>query len=689
MKRPFHRIFHQIFNWASTPDSPRESNRHPHSSRSRSTTMSENQAQPSSESSLEVDQLQSLNDTDSAKVETASEQMTLAVTPESAALDEAVAKVDAQIEDMWEAVKLPGTVDAEKEGFLDERLTGEGFLDEGFTEEGAVSEVNGMQTDASVEGERTDDSFHKASSISAERENELLNLIHDLNECNDVLLARVSQLEADLENTQQTLKAESEQAKFAQNKLAEQLSTQQASAQNAAQNAQQQIAKAVDQLETTEQLLQRQHLIRETLQAELDNAQERISQLEHEAALSAQQHAAEAQARVQAETTNRDLRSRLQRQQRYTLQFKAALEKSLTVTSARNNQAQYTQNSSSYATSAGRQGGRINAMAQPFQEKTAQPTSFQDASSVTMPKAQRIMPWAAGSSTAAFEGIDPHLENLIRSASQPKPQNAERYPAPPAVHQSSETTHSTLKTEDKTGGDTGVNADPEAEAKLWQDLERVMDDAANPSETDISATNMSAAKISAAETSPKENVTVENATLISESTSENIEDSDLEDSEAATVLEATVETLGVEVEPTVEPAANHNSGENLTQSAEQKTEQTAENSEPTFNWQDSVKLPSKQPTISPIAAKLDTSDQVDNSSEELKFTEPSPWGPDSLAQNAIPRVDKQSLPTDSDTNTDTVSPVVDRLRNQKKKVSPFSSIQLPTFATAKAGSFKR
>ncbi len=70
-----------------------------------------------------------------------------------------------------------------------------------------------------------------------------------------------------------------------------------------------------------------------------------------------------------------------------------------------------------------------------------------------MPKAQRIMPWAA-SSVSAFTGIDPHLETLIRRVSK----SAE---APEAATEAN---------------DCQSPADREAEAVLWQDLERVMTD---------------------------------------------------------------------------------------------------------------------------------------------------------------------------------------------------------------------
>ncbi len=269
--------------------------------------------------------------------------------------------------------------------------------------------------------------------LSAQREDELLTLIHDLNECNDVLLARISQLESALATSQAVLETEAEKAKFAQNRLVQQVSAEQVSAQQLSHTAQQQVAQLVDQLDRAERSLSRQALINENLKTELNNAQERIVQLEKESALTLQQHADAAEAQRKAEAISRDLQSRLQRQQRYTLQFKAALEKSLTVSAARSTPAQ----------------ADLSGAATLADKAASEP--------VPMPKAQRIMPWALGTTTA-FTGIDPHLETLIRGTEQPAyPSHSSSHPLgsnPAAVNE--------------------LENELEAEAELWQDLERVM-----------------------------------------------------------------------------------------------------------------------------------------------------------------------------------------------------------------------
>lgn len=85
------------------------------------------------------------------------------------------------------------------------------------------------------------------------------------------------------------------------------------------------------ELEQSHQTAQKQQILIETLTGQLEARQEQIAQLERECALTQQRHDDQIQFVRQAETSCRDLQSRLHRQQRYTLQFKSALEKCLDV----------------------------------------------------------------------------------------------------------------------------------------------------------------------------------------------------------------------------------------------------------------------------------------------------------------------------------------------------------------------
>lgn len=148
---------------------------------------------------------------------------------------------------------------------------------------------------------------------------ELITLIQELNQCNSGLMERVTQLEEALECSQSALQAEVGRTQEVQ------------SAYNAQDWAavQEQITTLFNQLEFAHQTNQRQQILIETLTGQLESSQERVAELEREAALLQQRYDEQGQTLQKAENTSRDLQARLQRQQRYTLQFKAALEKSL------------------------------------------------------------------------------------------------------------------------------------------------------------------------------------------------------------------------------------------------------------------------------------------------------------------------------------------------------------------------
>ena len=85
------------------------------------------------------------------------------------------------------------------------------------------------------------------------------------------------------------------------------------------------------ELEQSHRMAQRQQILVETLMDQLQQSHEQIAQLERECTSAQARSSEQTQLLLQSEHTGRDLRSRLHRQQRYTLQFKAALEKCLDV----------------------------------------------------------------------------------------------------------------------------------------------------------------------------------------------------------------------------------------------------------------------------------------------------------------------------------------------------------------------
>lgn len=587
--------------------------------------------------------------------------------PELSGPAEAIDAVD----EAWDDAELPGTVS--------------------LSNAGPAKEITPSAAEKTV-----GKSDEQAQPIATGREKELLTLIHDLNECNDALLTRVSQLEGELDETQRTRQTEAEQAQIAQYKLSERVSVEQASAQEVSLNAQQQVAKLVAQLESTQQALQRQHLVTQTLQAELENNQERITQLEHECALTTQQHAAEAQARIQAETSNRDLRSRLQRQQRYTLQFKAALEKSLTV-SAR---------SATDFNTADCKTSSFNTRA------AAQPTAFTEKSAVSMPKAQQIMPWASAS-TVPFEGIDPHLENLIRSASQ----RGSLQPSTPSASRL-DATASGAAGDSKTESNVAPTADPEAENQLWQDLERVMDITDTP---DIESILSEKASNTAASNTAASNIVEPQSAKVSESSLLAPEEEEASKDEALSLIDSETAAQLEETSAAGSLQADVSEGDPLeTDVTEGKSASGKSPKATTFNWQKDAE---NQFTTAPADSEPVTKSLSNDLANDLgglpaattnlpslviepysppageplpasavAFTEPSPWGrplpaPGGKSADQDDERESQYLPAVEDETSD-IAPVVNRLRAQKK-ISSLSAVQLPTFETAKSGSFKR
>lgn len=153
---------------------------------------------------------------------------------------------------------------------------------------------------------------------------------------NQELRSQVAELEAALLRSQGSLRAEMERwealalaqseadpAETSESRLAQQT--------QALSGSQARLGQLFVELESSHRMAQRQQILVETLTEQLQNSHEQIAQLERECAAVQQRASESLQQFSQSEQTNRDLRSRLHRQQRYTLQFKAALEKCLDV----------------------------------------------------------------------------------------------------------------------------------------------------------------------------------------------------------------------------------------------------------------------------------------------------------------------------------------------------------------------
>ncbi|MGB3203040.1 MAG: hypothetical protein WBA99_19190, partial [Nodosilinea sp.] len=209
----------------------------------------------------------------------------------------------------------------------------------------------------------------------------LVQLIQDLNQCNDALLLRVTELEDDLERSQVALQAEIER-----NQAQPHLGALPAAATPGP--VQQQIAQLLSELDIANDGLRRTTIHNETLQAELEVSQQRGAQLERECTLLQQRFSEKNTALNQAEETCRDLKARLHRQQRYTLQFKAALEKCLNMAPG-----------SPPPPPTAVQGQLLATL-----------TSDESGQSVSMPRSQQIQPWSVEGAAPA----NPSLTHLLR-----------------------------------------------------------------------------------------------------------------------------------------------------------------------------------------------------------------------------------------------------------------------------------
>jgi hypothetical protein len=218
----------------------------------------------------------------------------------------------------------------------------------------------------------------------------LVQLIQDLNQCNDALLLRVTELEEALERSQVALQAEIERTQANPMGLP---------VDRAPGPVQQQIAQLLSELDIANDGLRRTTIHNETLQTDLEVNRQRVAQLERECTLLQQRFGEKSTALQQAEATCRDLKARLHRQQRYTLQFKAALEKCLNMGPP----------SAAAATPGMVQGQLLSSPLVSFPVEDAnQP--------VAMPRSQQIQPWSGGQASLVN---NPSLTQLLRGLRGP------------------------------------------------------------------------------------------------------------------------------------------------------------------------------------------------------------------------------------------------------------------------------
>jgi hypothetical protein len=192
----------------------------------------------------------------------------------------------------------------------------------------------GVTVDVAAESEWETVSLPQTLDVDQLPEAESIDLTASLTQQNQTLRDRIEHLETSLAQSQIALRLELEHWESIVSSGDERIQEKDATivrhlTEMAA--SQDKVTELFQTLETSHQTSQRQQILIETLNAQLLNSQERVAQLERECASTQQRFGEQTQTVMQQENQGRDLKARLYRQQRYTLQYKAALEKCLEV----------------------------------------------------------------------------------------------------------------------------------------------------------------------------------------------------------------------------------------------------------------------------------------------------------------------------------------------------------------------
>ncbi|MBE9146870.1 hypothetical protein [Planktothrix mougeotii] len=253
----------------------------------------------------------------------------------------------------WETVNFPNTIP------LEELLTE--FINqlEQSAETEARDEDSTVPDGIFLEGsEGNEMATASLMSVEGETEDNPVRVVQILHQCNQDLINRVAELEAELDENRQNR----------QNQDTELLQrTQELGA------TQDQVKRLFKKLEIANQVIRQQQVLVETLTQQWESTQTRLAQMERDCALTQQRYNEQFHELVQAQNMGRELRSRLHRQQRQTLQFKVALERCL------ENQAQF-------------ETGKQTLESIPVM--TEEPPLFYSAGLLT-PKAPPVQPWSA------------------------------------------------------------------------------------------------------------------------------------------------------------------------------------------------------------------------------------------------------------------------------------------------------
>ncbi|MEB3883033.1 hypothetical protein [Lyngbya sp. CCY1209] len=139
-------------------------------------------------------------------------------------------------------------------------------------------------------------------------------LIQALHTCNRDLIDRIAELEEELEGCHRRLQEQDAQIDRQGREMG---------------FAREQVTRLFRKLEVANRVIEQQQVLVENLTHQWDTSQTRMAQMERECAAAQQRYNEQCHELIRTQNTCQELRSRLYRQQRHTLQFKAALERAL------------------------------------------------------------------------------------------------------------------------------------------------------------------------------------------------------------------------------------------------------------------------------------------------------------------------------------------------------------------------
>lgn len=180
------------------------------------------------------------------------------------------------------------------------------------------------------------------SSESSQKKIDWHKLAHKLREHNRQLLKKIFKLEQEIADVN--------------NRLEEQINRSQRTDLLIAQQAEElncdreEISRLVRELEGSQQEKQSQQSFIEDLSKQLEGSQEQIAQLERECAFLQENCNKQTQELIVKEEQSKELNSRLQRQQSYTLQYKAALDQYLNISASDKNEPKLSEPSFRFGT---------------------------------------------------------------------------------------------------------------------------------------------------------------------------------------------------------------------------------------------------------------------------------------------------------------------------------------------------